>query len=283
MISGTTRLAGLLGHPVGHSLSPAMHNSAMKHLGIDMCYVAFDVEPSDFGTVLEGMRSMKAVGTNITIPHKEAAFGWVDHLDSTAETAGAVNTVIFGYDGSKGYNTDIIGVSRTLSGLAVPGRRKAMVLGAGGAARGVICALLKEGFETVFVSNRTLSKAEALAGELSSCAKGSGIEVLPFGSFPEGETDLLVNATSLGLGSDPWPEDLLGKITEGRPSRVLDMVYGHNGTTALTRRTSSAGIPSLDGEEVLLWQGAAAFELFTGRDAPLDVMRGALREGRKVS
>lgn len=283
MIRGTTHLVGLLGHPVGHSLSPAMHNSAMEYLGIDMCYVAFDVDPADLERALDGLRSINAVGTNITIPHKEAAFRWVDELDPAAEKSGAVNTVVFGRNGSKGYNTDIIGVRRTLSGLA-PARGKAMVLGAGGAARGVLCALLEEGFESIFIANRTRSKAEALAEELSSSAKRPVVEILPWGTFPDGGTDLLVNATSLGLGGNSWPKDILGRaVMSSSEGKIIDMVYSPDGRTPLTSEASDRGIPSSGGEEVLLGQGIAAFELFTGRDAPLDVMRRALREGRKVS
>lgn len=276
MKANTNRLVGLLGSPVAHSLSPAMHNAAMIHMDIDMHYMAFDVKVEKLVSALEGMASLGAVGTNITVPHKEGAFRWVDELTPSAEKAGAVNTVLFREGKTIGHNTDITGVREVLSRFRPEGKR-AMVLGAGGAARGVVCALGEEGFSPIILANRTLSRACSLKEDLLPLMGNTEMEIIPWGAVPEGEIDILVNATSLGLEDNTWPgpflEDILAAAGRGK---VLDMVYSREGRTPLVAAASERGIPAVGGEEVLLFQGVAAFELFTGRAAPVEVMRNAL-------
>lgn len=283
MISGTTRLAGLLGDPVEHSLSPVMHNSAMKHLDLDMRYMAFHVSPQKLETALQGMSSLGMIGTNVTVPHKEAAFRWVDELAPSAEMSGAVNTVIFGNHETTGHNTDIGGVKQALASLRTPSD-KALVLGAGGAARGVLCALAESGLSTLYLSNRTISRAETLKKDLLRFMGSTSIEVVQRSELSGLKVDLLVNATSMGLEASPWleadMEDLLSIVHGGK---VLDMVYRREGKTDLVAGALKKGIPALGGEEVLLYQGVEAFELFTGVSAPVEIMREALRQGREIS
>lgn len=283
MISGTTRLAGLLGDPVEHSLSPVMHNSAMNHLGLDMRYMAFHVSPQKLETALQGMSSLGMIGTNVTVPHKEAAFRWVDELAPSAEMSGAVNTVIFGNHETTGHNTDIGGVKQALASLRTPSD-KALVLGAGGAARGVLCALAESGLSTLYLSNRTISRAETLKKDLLRFMGSTSIEVVQRSELSGLKVDLLVNATSMGLEASPWleadMEDLLSIVHGGK---VLDMVYRREGKTDLVAGALKKGIPALGGEEVLLYQGVEAFELFTGVSAPVEIMREALRQGREIS
>lgn len=283
MITGTTRLAGLLGDPVEHSLSPVMHNSAMKHQGLDMRYMAFHVSPQKLEIALMGMSSMGMIGTNVTVPHKEAAFRWVDELAPSAEMSGAVNTVIFGNHGTTGHNTDIDGVKQALASLGIPSE-KALVLGAGGAARGVLCALAENDLSTLYLMNRTISRAETLKKDLLPFMGNTHIEVVQRSELSGLNVDLLVNATSMGLEGSPWSEtdmeDLLSTVHRGK---VLDMVYSRDGKTALVAGALKKGIPAIGGEEVLLYQGVEAFELFTGVSAPVEIMREALRQGREIS
>lgn len=281
MRANTDRLVGLLGDPVNHSLSPAMHNAAMTHLGLDMHYMAFEVSENNLVSALEGMASLGAVGTNITVPHKEGAFKWVDDHASSAKKAGAVNTVIFDNGKGIGHNTDITGVRTVLSDLQ-PACGKALVLGAGGAARGVVCALAEEGFSSIILMNRTLSRAESLKEDLSPFLVNTEITIVPWEKVPEGDMDILVNATSLGLECRSWPslflEELLAVVRSGK---VLDMVYSREGKTPLVALACEQGIPAVGGEEVLLFQGVAAFELFTRRQAPVEIMREALTSGEE--
>ena len=273
------RLVGLLGDPVAHTLSPAMHNAAFAALGIRFRYIAFRVEGAGFERAMEGLEALGSAGTNITIPHKERAFRWVRNLDPSAARTGAVNTVVFDENGSTGYNTDLAGARAAIGKLA-PRTGTALVLGAGGAARAVICALLDEGFERVMLSNRSSERAGRLLEDVAAADPDFGsasVEVIPWGEEPPVPLDLLVNATSLGLGGSPWPDGTLDRVLPlAREGAILDLVYSGDGDTPLCAAAKSLGIPSASGLEMLLQQGAAALTLFTGMPAPVGAMRAAL-------
>lgn len=270
------KLVALLGDPVGHSLSPIMHNAAFRHEGLDMTYMAFRVTREDLNTALDGLSVLGAVGTNITVPHKEGAFRWVRRLDGSAAGSGAVNTILFREGDPIGFNTDIYGVKMALQDLsASPG--KAMILGAGGAARGVLKALLEGGFKEVLISNRTEEKSLALVREFREVSGGAVFSVIPWDEDPSCRPDLLVNATSLGLDSNPFDPLLMERIMKWiSGGALLDMVYDPQGETALVSSARKRGIRSIGGERVLLYQGVSAYEIFTGREAPVEVMRKAM-------
>jgi len=254
-------LCGVLGFPVSHSRSPAMMNAAFAELRMDWRYVHLPIPPALFAETVRALAASGYRGTNVTIPHKVAAHDLVDELTPAAEAIGAVNTLIFDdrKDGRiRGDNTDAVGVIEAL-GTPVAGRR-ALVLGAGGAARAVVWALREAGAE-VAVWNRTPGRATALAAEL-------GVRAVKRGE----PADILVNATSVGLHGEDSIEDL--PLT---PSElVLDLVYGPE-PTALTEWAESHGAKVVDGLEVLVRQGARSLELWTSRPAPLDAMRAAVR------
>ena len=273
-------LIGLLGDPVAHSLSPAMHNAAFAALGVHSRYMAFQVDSEEFDRAMDGMQAIGARGANITVPHKERAFRWVRRLDPSAARTGAVNTVLFSCKGSTGYNTDVAGARAAIAALE-PRRGMALLLGAGGAARAVVCALLDEGFEHVVLSNRSRERAERLIDDLTSVdesARRAKLELLPWGEPPYAPPDLTVNATSLGLDRSPWPDGFLKRVVLSSGSgSILDLVYSRDGDTPLCNLAKKAGIPSASGLEMLLHQGAAAFTIFTGLPAPVEVMRNALQ------
>lgn len=276
--SSIERLTGLLGDPVAHSLSPAMHNAAFAELGVGCRYIAFRVAAEDFDAAMEGLRALGAIGVNITVPHKERAFRWVRRLDSSAKRTGAVNTVLFRGEEAGGYNTDVAGARAAIRSLA-PRRGQALVLGAGGAARAAICALLDEGFERIVLSNRSRERATKLLDDLAGSDGSSRLaelKILPWGSTPGAAPDLTVNATSLGLDGTPWPEGFLDGVLKAGSGAVLDLVYSREGDTPLCSEAKKRGIPSASGIEMLLQQGAEAFTIFTGLPAPVDAMRGAL-------
>ncbi len=278
MIGAGTRLVALLGNPVGHSLSPVMHNAAFRETGLDMCYLAFEVIPGDLGKALEGLKCLGAVGANITVPFKERALLYMDRLAPLADAVGAVNTIVFEGKRAFGHNTDIDGIGETLRLFRVP-KEPVLLLGAGGAARAAACALGKEGCGPIWVSNRNFKRAEQLAEDLARICKTPFAGAVPWGERPPEPCPLVVNATSLGLKGTDWPEGLPEKILSGEDVEgVLDLVYRPGAVTPLVEAAQKRGIAAIGGEEVLLRQGAAAFTLFTGVDAPVEKMRRSMRE-----
>jgi shikimate dehydrogenase len=259
---------GLVGNPVGHSLSPPMHEAAYAALGMDARYATFEPTPDDLPVAIEGARALGVAGLNVTVPFKEAVLDLVEP-DDLAARVGAVNTVDFSGDRATGHNTDVAGVQRAFDHHDVTvADRSAVVVGAGGAGRATAFALADEG-ASVAVANRTVERAEALAADVEG-ATGHGLDALD-ALLPD--ADLLVNATSVGMASDesPVPARLLH---EGLA--VLDAVYQPL-ETRLLRDADAAGATTVDGAWMLLYQGVEAFELWTGRPAPVDAMNEALR------
>jgi len=260
------RLA-VLGHPVGHSRSPAMHAAALAELGLsgEWSYEAIDVAPDAFEARARAMPGEGFAGANVTVPHKGAALAVADELSETAREIGAANTLVFGEGEIRGENTDADGLLRALPGS--PAGRRALVLGAGGAGRAIVWALLREGAE-VAVWNRTPLRARHLCEDLG----GEAVEEPDASAY-----ELIVNSTAVGLrGEDPFAELPLSAERFGPEQTVVDMVYG-GGPTALLRAAGAAGATVVDGIEVLVQQGALSLEIWTGRPAPLETMRAAAR------
>ena len=250
-------LAGVLGFPVRHSRSPAMMNAAFRELGLDWRYFALPVPPGRFAETVRALAASGYRAANVTIPHKVAARELADELSDGARAIGAVNTLILGEDGRvAGDNTDARGL---LDALGEPPPETALVLGAGGAARAAAWALHNAGAR-VTIWNRTPGRAAALAKEL-------GVDA----ADRPGPAELLVNATSVGLN----PEDSLEGLPLVEARVVVELVYGQT-PTPLARWAEERGVRLVDGLEVLIHQGARSFALWTGREAPVEVMRRAL-------
>lgn len=276
------RLA-VLGHPVAHSRSPAMHAAAFQALGIanEWSYEAIDVSPDEFESRVRGLAAEGYAGANVTVPHKLAALALADNASPASRAIGAANMLTFGERGLEADNTDAPGLLGSLQGS--PAGKRAVVLGAGGAARACIWALVQTGAE-VRVWNRTQPRAETLAQELGAEALENQGEPLGAGTF-----DLLVNATTVGLDvaagkkigyaeplSNLKPLPLSADSISARHV-VVDLVYGSSeAPLAAFARQRGAGL--VDGLEVLVHQGAASFRLWTGLDPPIDVMRDAARK-----
>jgi shikimate dehydrogenase len=263
------RLA-VLGHPVAHSRSPAMHNAALAELGLagEWSYEAIDLAPEELEQGVRGMPAEGFVGANITVPHKGASLALADTASVTAREIGAANTLSFSAGEVHADNTDAAGL---LAALPVsPRGRRALVLGAGGAARAVVWALGCEGAE-VGVWNRTGERAARLCDEL-----GGRPEAAPDPTAHE----LIVNSTSTGLrGEDPFAELPLSADGFAPGQTVVDLVYGDR-PSRLLEAAGAAGATTVDGIEVLVQQGALSLEIWTGREPPLDTMRAAARESR---
>ncbi len=260
-------ICGVLGWPVRHSRSPAMHEAGYRALGLDdWRYQLLPVPPELFEETVRGLPGADFLGANVTIPHKEAALALADEATDAARAIGAANTLTFGADGRiHADNTDAPGLIDALP--FAPAGKRALVLGAGGSARAAVWALLNAGAANVLVWNRTPERAERL------CAEIGGTTVQD--SLPP--ADLLVNTTSVGLRSeDPFKALPLGVDSINGYPCLVDLVYG-SGPTALTSAARAAGATVVDGLEILVRQGARSFERWTGRPAPLEVFRAAAR------
>jgi shikimate dehydrogenase len=265
-VVGVKRLA-VLGHPIAHSRSPAMQNAALAELGLgeEWSYEAIDVAPDAFEARVRAMPGEGFVGANVTVPHKSAALALADELSEAAREIGAANTLVFEGGAIRAENTDAEGLLRALPGS--PAGMRALVLGAGGAARAVVWALLREG-ATVEVWNRTESRSRDLCAELGG---------EPAAAPEQAEYDLIVNSTAVGLGGeDPFEELPLNASGFGSEQVVVDMVYGAE-PTALLRAAEAGGATTVDGIEILVQQGALSLETWTALPAPLATMRAAAR------
>jgi shikimate dehydrogenase len=293
-ISAMTRYCAVYGHPVRHSASPAMQNAALADLGLDWRYLAFDVPPEKLKEALQGAKFMKFVGLNLTVPHKVLAMDLVDALDESARTWGAVNTIRFearDADGawqpvssfaevpneirSHGFNTDADAIARSVREdlkVELNGAR-VLLLGAGGAGRAAALKLAQERVSELYLVNRTPGKAEQVIEDV----RRQFPDVQVHAGYPDHEVELMLNATSLGLKSD----DSLPLDERAFPLRnvraVYDMIY-RPAQTRLLQRASEEGCPVANGLGMLLYQGGRALEIWTGRPAPIAVMRRALEE-----
>jgi shikimate dehydrogenase len=275
-----TKRVVLIGHPVAHSLSGAMQQAAFDAAGIDARYELWDRAPIALGDAIDEVRGDDFLGANVTIPHKERVVPMIDKLTEEAQATGAVNTLTREGRRLVGHNTDVPGFEAALDRLV--GRQKmpraAVLLGAGGGARAVVYGLIRAGFQRIIVFNRHLHRAEGMVKFFAKSAAHMDLKAMPWHeSIIESElakTKVLINATSIGLASDvsPIPAEVITADL-----LVLDLIYNR---TRLLRDAEAAGALAQDGETMLLHQGAAAFALWTGQAAPLEVMSQALAEAR---
>jgi shikimate dehydrogenase len=275
--TGKTAVCGIIGDPVEHSMSPAMQNAAFAAEGIDWVYVAFRVDRELLSAAVAGVRALGLRGVNVTVPHKVDIMSFLDSIDPVAQRIGAVNAIVNDSGRLRGYNTDAAGFVHALEtgGVDVAGRR-VIVLGAGGGARAVAYSLADLGAVPVIV-NRTPERAESLARDVS---RDTGVDAswsaLTPGAVDDlaGSAALIVNTTSVGMSphvsESPCPSSAMR-----RDLAVCDIVYNPL-QTALMRDAEAIGAPTISGTEMLIGQGARAFELWTGLRAPVDVMRQAV-------
>ena len=275
-----TKRVVLIGHPVAHSLSGAMQQAAFDDRGIDARYELWDRAPIALAEAITELRGDEFLGANVTIPHKERVVPMMEKLTEDAHAIGAVNTVTREGKRLVGHNTDVPGFKVALDRLVGKQKmpRQAVVLGAGGGARAVVYGLITEGFQRIIVFNRHLHRAEGLVKHFGRSAAHMELRAMPWHeSIIEAElakTKVLVNATSIGLTADisPIPAEVLHDDL-----LVLDLIYAR---TRLLRDAEAAGATTADGELMLLHQGAAAFTLWTGQAAPLELMQVKLAEAR---
>ena len=283
-ISGKTQVCGVIGDPIAHSLSPAMHNAAFKHLKLDFVFLAFRVKTADLENAVRGVRGLSIRGLNVTMPHKTAVIRYLDDIDSTVKSLGSANTILNDAGKLVGFNTDGAGALQALRENGVtPDGKNVLLLGAGGAAKAIAYALAQEA-GALCILNRIPEKAAVLAdklnrlfgkeivgGALSSSAVQENLQ----------DADILVNATSVGMHPNVT-QSLVAPQWLRSDLAVMDIVYNPV-ETKLAKDAKAAGAHVVSGVEMLLYQGAAAFQIWTGHAAPIKAMRtAALNHLRKA-
>ena len=282
-----TLQTGIFGYPIGHSISPAMHRAAFARAGVDASYTAWETRPEDLAASIAKLRGDGYLGANVTIPHKQAAMSALDEIDPAAREIGAVNTIVNRAGSLFGTNTDAYGFIESLraeSGFDPRGADAALI-GAGGAARAAAFALADAGVRTLSIANRSPERAAALASEIAArgvSAQGMGLDSPRFPAACAASA-LIVNSSSVGMkggpaeGASPVP---LGAIRRG--CVVYDMVYNPQ-ETPLLAQAADAGALAVGGLPMLVHQGAAAWSMWTGRDAPIEIMLQAAKEALETA
>jgi shikimate dehydrogenase len=268
-ITGKTKIIGIIGLPIEHTLSPAMHNAAFAALSLDYCYVPFLVNPDALEDAIKAVRALNIQGINVTVPHKENVIAYLDDIDPEASFIGAVNTIVNAEGRLAGYNTDGRGFMQSLDENKIePGGKDILILGAGGAARSLGYYLVQKA-RSLTLHGRTKSRVENLSSDLNKIANNVSI---CHDLSEAGRYHMIINTTPLGLkAEDPLPLD----TSYLKPGQIVyDLIYK---STKLLEQASKKGCTSMNGLGMLLWQGALAFELWTGKRPDVSVMRSALQ------
>lgn len=274
-ITADVKLLGVMGHPIGHSKSPVMHNAALRSQRLPYVYLAFDVKPEQLGEAVQGLRAIGARGWNVTIPHKVAIMPFLDEISEEADTLGAVNTVVCEDGRLLGRNTDAEGYLQALveeTGIHLEGQR-VLIVGAGGAARAVTYALSRAGVSYIVIANRTLERAEQVASLASKWTESKAVGIDGIGKYI-GDCTLVVNTTSVGMfprtNASPFDPRLL-------PDGIVvsDLIYNPE-KTLLLHEAEARNCTIQNGLGMFVYQGALAYEMWTGQVAPIDVMRKAV-------
>ena len=279
-IAASRGVLGVIGHPVSHSLSPRIHNAAFQAQSLGLVYVAFDVPPDRLPAAMAGIRALGIRGVNVTLPHKQAVLPCLDEVSPLADRVGAVNTVVNDEGSLVGHNTDVLGFQKALRSLLPQGAygRRCLVVGAGGAARAVVAAMVEDGAVQVWVCNRTHERAVQLCAAAAAWGR-TACEAVPLDRLREVTmpAEVLVNATSLGLAGAVKELALpVDKVHSGHV--VVDLVYS-NSVTPLVSEARVRGASTTDGMEMLVMQAAESYSLWTGLRPPVDVMRESVRRG----
>ncbi|MFH1097145.1 MAG: shikimate dehydrogenase [Candidatus Desantisbacteria bacterium] len=277
-INGQTKVVGIIGDPVKHSLSPQMHNAAFKHLKLNLVYVPFHVKPEQLNEAIKGMMALGMVGLNVTVPHKIEVMKYLDEISPDAKAIGAVNTISIKNNKCIGDNTDGRGFIRALiedEGITIAGKN-IVILGAGGSARAIGHSLIKDGVKRLIFCNRTAPRAEEMAKSFQSM----GVSVAGMGIIDSrdeiAQADMIINTTSAGMKQgDPL---LIDPSLIRKGQIVYDIIYSPP-ETPLLQTAKNSGARAINGLGMLIHQGALAFEIWTGCPAPVEVMREAILRG----
>lgn len=273
-IKGSTNIVGLIGHPVEHSFSPPMHNVAFDALNMDWAYVAFDVDPFNVKSAIEGAKSLNIRGFNVTIPHKIEVMKYLDEIDEVAGLIGAVNTIDF--KSMKGYNTDGIGAVKAIEEVTSIKNKKVVVAGAGGASRAISFYIAKYGAESVTILNRNVEKAQSLADDINLIDDVNADSIKNIKDHVA-DADILIDTTPVGMHPNVNDDAIICAEDMHEDLVVFDAVYNPN-ETSLIKEAIKANAKPVYGIKMLLYQGVESFKIWTGQNPPVDVMEDALKK-----
>lgn len=279
MITGKTKVVGVIGHPIEHSMSPPMHNNAFKQLGMDYVYVAFHVLPENIEKLIKATKTMDIKGLNVTIPHKTTIIPYLDEIDETAEKIGAVNTIRFKDGIAKGYNTDGIGAIKSIQEYVALEDKNVLIIGAGGASKAIAFTLINENINSLTIANRTEENANKLICNIKKQTNFNHINFIPISKADNliRDVDIIINTTPIGM----YPNDNVNapikteKISEKHV--VMDVIYNPIETTLL-RESRLNGATTINGTSMLINQGIVSFEIFTGETPSYESFEEALLE-----
>lgn len=276
-INGKTKLIGVVGWPIEHSLSPRMHNAAFAAAGLDYVYLPLPVQPDKLKDAAAGLKSLGFVGVNVTIPHKVAIMQYLDHIDRSAQMVGAVNTIVMQDGTASGYNTDAEGFIRSLQAHNITcAGKKAVLLGAGGAARAIICGLIDHAIDKIVIGARDARKADGLAGLFRDYCNIYAYDWQQESFTRETENcDLLIHCTPLGMFPNIAAEPPVNWLRVNHGAVVCDLIYNPPRTRFLEQAALRNHI-IINGKGMLVEQGAVAFQLWTGQSAPREIMYSVL-------
>lgn len=284
-ITGQTQLAGLIAHPARHSISPKIQNMAFTHNKMDACYLAFDVLPENLKDSIEGIRSLNLIGVNLSMPHKQAVIPLLDELSPEAQLIGAVNTIVNQKGKLIGYNTDGIGFIRSLTeeGIDIVGK-KMVLLGTGGAATAIMCQAALDGIASIAIISRHGENYEKAKQKISTLLEATTCQIQLISAEHETEiskacqdADLLVNATNVGMGEPSVALPFIKREDLRTNLIVIDIIY-YPKETYLLQCAREIGAQTVNGLGMLVHQGAKAFELWTGKQMPTDLVKQSLEE-----
>lgn len=281
-ITGKTKITGVIGHPIEHSMSPPMHNNAYKKQNMDYVYVAFHVLPENIADLISSAKTLDIKGLNVTIPHKTSVIPYLDEIDETAEKIGAVNTIQFKDGKSKGYNTDGIGAIKSIQEYTTLEDKNILILGAGGASKAIAFTLINEKIKQLTIANRSEENANKLIENIQKQTKFNNIKynTLTQANETVKDADIIINTTPIGMypNHEVKPPISTKNITEKHT--VMDIIYNPL-ETVLLKEAKDNGATTINGTSMLINQGLVSFEIFTGQTATYESFEEALLEQLK--
>ena len=265
MITGKTKIIGVIGHPIEHSMSPPMHNNAYKDLKLDYIYVAFHIQPEEIKNLINSAKCMNIQGLNVTIPYKTSIIPYLDEIDETAKKIGAVNTIQFKDNKAIGYNTDGLGAIKSIQEYTTLEDKKILVIGAGGASRAITFSLINENIKSLTIANRSEDNAQQLIKNLK---KETNFEEINYQSIKNAsnvidEVDIIINTTPKGMYPNHHEKPPIEADNINKKHIVMDIIYNPL-ETQLLKKARENGAKTINGTKMLINQGIISFEIFTG-------------------
>jgi len=277
MITGKTKITGVIGHPIEHSMSPPMHNNAYKQLNMDYVYVAFHVQPEDIEKLITSAKTLGIRGLNVTIPHKTTIIPYLDEIDETAKKIGAVNTIQFKDNKAKGYNTDGIGAIKSIQEYTTLQDKNILILGAGGASKAISFTLINENINSLTIANRTKENAEQLIENIKKQTNFTKIQYHTINDVDEiiEDMDIIINTTPIGMYPHHEVKPPIKTDNINKNHIVMDIIYNPL-ETQLLKQSKENGAQTINGTSMLINQGLVSFEIFTGEKATYKSFEEAL-------